>query len=140
MAKSNVPTRNGSKVLLKDRAQTLHLVSVTSNDARARLFTVCAPVEGEEPHQLSLVGTQARDLPCEPLVYVGPLLGCASTKLAALVMLDRGNMRRLIFLVLLHAASYIFSKVLKDSTTLKDGKILVAMINETWNTAIGVDL
>ena len=127
-------------MLLKDRAQTLHLVSVTSNDARARLFTVRALVKGEKSHQLSLVRTQARDLPCEPLVYVGPLLGCASTKLAALVILDRGNIRQLSFLVLLHAGSYLFSKVLKDSTTLKDGKILVAMVNETWNTVIGVDL
>ena len=108
-----------------------------SNDARARLFTVRALVESEEPHQLSLVRTQARDLPCEPLVYVGPLLGCASTELAALVVLDRGNIRQLIFLVLLHAASYLFSKVLKDSTTLKDGKILVAMVNETWNGHCG---
>ena len=50
------------------------------------------------------------------------------------------NTRQLVFLVLLHAASYLVSEIQEDRTALEDGQILVAMINETWNAAVGVDI
>lgn len=63
--------------------------------------------------------------------------GSASTELDALVVLERGDVHHWFFYTLRNTLSV---KVLEDSNTLKGGNILVAMINETWYTAIGVEL
>lgn len=59
---------------LEDSAQALDLSLVASNDTGVGLLTVGALVEGEEPDQLALVGSEAGHLPGEPLVNGGAFL------------------------------------------------------------------
>lgn len=59
---------------LEDSAQALDLSLVASNDTGVGLLAVGALVEGEEPDQLALVGSEAGHLPGEPLVNGGAFL------------------------------------------------------------------
>lgn len=72
---------------LQHGPQTLHLGLVARNHGAVGLLAMGALVEGKEPDQLALVGTQAGHLPGEPLVDGGAFFDSVDGEFAARIVL-----------------------------------------------------